>query len=109
MPSLALYQAPIFHSHVISLFVELERDAAEGEVAQALAGDHIAIIGSEEEPPSNVSAAGESAIQLAVKHDVARRDAVWLWAAADNLKIAALNAVACAQTALALKPKGRIQ
>jgi aspartate-semialdehyde dehydrogenase len=109
MPSVALYQAPIFHSHVLSIFVELERDVAESEVLHALSGEHVAIVGKEEEPPTNVSAAGESAIQLAIRHDAARRDAVWLWAAADNLKIAALNAVACAETALALKPRGPIQ
>lgn len=108
-PSIALYQAPIFHSHLLSIFVELEHGAAESEVSEALAGDHVVIITHDDEPATNVSAAGETAIQLAVRHDGARRDAVWLWAAADNLKVAALNAVACAETALALKPKGRIQ
>jgi aspartate-semialdehyde dehydrogenase len=109
MPSLALYQAPIFHSHVLSVFIELQRDVTEAEVAQVLAGEHVAIIGLEDEPPANVAAAGENEIQLAIRHDAARRDAVWLWAAADNLKLSSLTAVACAETALALKPKGRIQ
>ena len=70
---------------------------------------HIAIVGADEDPPTNVSAAGESAIQLSIRGDPARDDAVWLWAAADNLKLSALNAVACAQAGIAGRPKGRIQ
>jgi len=109
MPSIALFQAPIFHSHVLSIFLELERDAAVAEVTEALSGEHVAIISGDDDPATNVSAAGESEIQLAVRHDAARRDAVWLWAAADNLKLAALNALACAETSLAFRPKGPIQ
>lgn len=109
VPSLALYQAPIFHSHVVSLFVELSRELTELDIAQALEGEHVMLIGTEDEPPSNVSAAGENKIQLAFHRDAARPKAVWLWAAIDNLKVMALNAVACAQTAIATKPKGRIQ
>ncbi|MBV8207444.1 MAG: hypothetical protein JO041_11680 [Acidobacteria bacterium] len=109
VPSLAVYQAPIFHAHAVSLFVELRRELTLEEAAQALQGEHIAVMNEGDEPPTNVSAAGQGEIQLAIRHDGARRDALWLWAAADNLKIMALNAVASAAAAAAMAPKGRIQ
>jgi aspartate-semialdehyde dehydrogenase len=33
----------------------------------------------------------------------------WLWLAADNLKLAALNAIACANELRRLRPLGKVQ
>ena len=33
----------------------------------------------------------------------------WLWLAADNLKLAALNAIACATELRRLRPSGKVQ
>jgi aspartate-semialdehyde dehydrogenase len=33
----------------------------------------------------------------------------WLWAAADNLKLTAMNAVACALEMRRLRPQGKVQ
>jgi aspartate-semialdehyde dehydrogenase len=33
----------------------------------------------------------------------------WLWLAADNLKLAALNAIACATELRKLRPQGKVQ
>jgi len=48
--------------------------------------------------PSNLSTAGE---------EDGRR--FWIWAAADNLKLSALNAVACALELRKLRPQGTVQ
>jgi hypothetical protein len=34
---------------------------------------------------------------------------VWLWVAADNLRVAAVTAVECAETMTPTRPRGKIQ
>jgi aspartate-semialdehyde dehydrogenase len=109
VPSLMLLHAPIFHSHALAAYVELENTLSTAEIANALAGEHVAVIDVSEEAPSNVTAAGQNEIQVQIRRDAQRDDGVWLWAAADNLKITALNAVACAESSAAVRPSGPIQ
>jgi aspartate-semialdehyde dehydrogenase len=108
-PSLQLLQAPVFHGHVLSLFLEMDRAADLAELSQALAGDHITIPSLEDDPPTNVSSAGQADILLSVKNDPSQPNGIWLWAAADNLRIVALTAVDCAESMTATRPLGKIQ
>lgn len=108
-PSLLLLQAPIFHGHALAVFLEMESAIDLPALSLALAGDHITIPGPEDDPPSNVSAAGQADIQLELKIDPAQPHGVWLWAAADNLRIAALTAVEIAESMMASRPTGKIQ
>jgi aspartate-semialdehyde dehydrogenase len=108
-PSLLLLQAPVFHAHALAAWVEMDRPVDVKTLSLALAGDHVAIPGAEEDPPSNVSAAGQADIQLSLKVDAAQPNGVWLWAAADNLRISALTAVECAESMMATRPTGKIQ
>ncbi len=108
-PSLMLLQAPIFHGHALSVFVEMEGAVDVAAMSQALAGDHVAIPSPEEESPSNVSSAGQPDIQLSLRIDPVQANGVWLWAAADNLRISALTAVECAESMTATRPTGKIQ
>jgi aspartate-semialdehyde dehydrogenase len=116
-PSLILVQAPIFHGHALALFLELARKQLAEEVAEketqdfalALAGDHIVVPDAEDDPASNVSAAGLGDILLSVKNDPSQPNGLWLWAAADNVRIAALTAVECAESMIATRPVGKIQ
>ena len=108
-PSLMLLQAPIFHGHALAVFFEMESAVDVQALSQALAGDHVAIPGVDEDSPSNVSSAGQADIQLAIKPDPAQPNGVWLWAAADNLRIAALTAAECAESMTATRPTGKIQ
>ncbi|HXZ27841.1 MAG TPA: Asd/ArgC dimerization domain-containing protein [Terriglobales bacterium] len=96
VPSVVLLQAPIFHGHVFSLYVETEGKVSWGELARVLEGEHIRVLRAPEDPPSNVSAAGQDQVLLMLRQDLARQNAFWLWAAADNLRISALTAVDCA-------------
>ena len=107
--SLMMLQAPIFHGHALAVFLETESAIDIANLAQALAGDHVMITPSDEEPPSNVSSAGQPDIQLFLKADPAQPNGVWLWAAADNLRISALTAVECAESMMATRPTGKIQ
>jgi aspartate-semialdehyde dehydrogenase len=108
-PALLVAQAPIFHGHALAIFVEFAQAIDPGEVAKTLEGDHVQLPGGEDDAPSNVSSAGQAEIQLAVKSDANRPNGVWLWAAADNLRIAALTAVECAESMIATRPVGKIQ
>ncbi len=116
--ALQLVQAPVFHGYVASARVELEAPATAGQVEVALRGEHIELSDAEAEPPSNVSAAGQGEILLSVRTasagegvaaDEAPGTRFWLWMAADNLKLAALNAIACATELRRLRPHGKVQ
>ena len=109
LPALTLLHAPIFHAYAFSIYLELEKELSAGDLAKAFAGDHVTVVDVSEEAPSNVSAAGQNEIQLGLKRDLNHPAAVWIFAVADNLKITALNAVACAEAAVAMRPKGPVQ
>ncbi|MFZ0952529.1 MAG: segregation protein B, partial [Candidatus Sulfotelmatobacter sp.] len=72
--------------------------------------DHVALAGAEDDSqPSNVNTAGQANILVSLKSDAARPNGVWLWAAADNLRIAAMTAVECAESLIPNRPLGKIQ
>jgi aspartate-semialdehyde dehydrogenase len=109
MPSLMLLQAPIFHGHAFSLYLELEQAAQVEELTAALSGDHVDLLQSADESPSNVNAAGQEQIQIFARRDLQRPNGFWIWAASDNLRIAALTAVECAESMIAARPRGTVQ
>ena len=102
IPSLMLLQAPIFHGHAFSVYIELEKKAAVGDFAQALAGEHVEIARAGE-APNNVGAAGRDEVLVSLRRDLQHDNAFWLWATADNLRIETLSAVEVARQALAMK------
>jgi len=108
-PSLLLLQAPIFHGHAFSIYVEMEEPVALGDLSQVLAGEHVNVTRLAEDSPSNVNAAGQGDILVSLARDTNHENGVWLWAASDNLRIAALTAVECAETIAATRPRGQIQ
>jgi aspartate-semialdehyde dehydrogenase len=114
LPGLALQivQAPAFHGYVMSVLVELAQPATASRVEEALAGEHVDVVSEESEPPSNLSAAGQEDIMVRVTKDASGGEQgtrFWLWLAADNLKLAALNAIACAGELRRLRPLGKVQ
>ena len=102
-------QAPIFHGYALAVYLELEKPMALGDFSQALAGEHVTVTRGAEDSPTNVNAAGQGDILLSVVPDPQRENGVWLWAAADNLRISALTAVECAEAMTASRPRGQIQ
>ncbi|MFI5115694.1 MAG: Asd/ArgC dimerization domain-containing protein [Terriglobales bacterium] len=109
VPSLMLLQAPIFHGHAFSLYLELEQAAQTEELTAALSGEHVDLLQSADESPSNVNAAGQEQIQVFARRDSQRPTGFWLWAASDNLRIASLTAVECAESMIAARPRGTVQ
>ena len=99
MPSLRVIQAPVFHGHSISAWVEFEDNPGAEALTKALADSGLDV--RIDEPPSNVGMAGQSGLSvgaIAVDHNQPR--ASWFWLASDNLRLAAENAVAVAKESL---------
>jgi aspartate-semialdehyde dehydrogenase len=114
LPALALQmvQAPVFHGYVASLLVELAKPASVEQVEAALIGEHLDVVSGESDPPSNLSAAGQEDVMVRVSSGTGEDEQgtrFWLWLAADNLKLAAQNAIACASELRRLRPQGKVQ
>jgi aspartate-semialdehyde dehydrogenase len=109
LPSLLLVQPPVFHGHAFALHIEMEGTVDLENVSTVLAGDHVKLGNLPADSPTNVNAAGQGDILLSILPDANVPNAFWLWAAADNLRIAAANAVECAESMAASRPNGQIQ
>lgn len=110
--ALQLVQAPVFHGYTASIYTELPPEADVAAVSRALGGGILQITPAGEDAPSNQSVMEDAGIKLAIREEAASpagRRAYWLWMAADNLKLAARHAVACAAELLALRPTDSIQ
>jgi aspartate-semialdehyde dehydrogenase len=99
MPALRLVRVPVFYSIALSLYVETQQRVAPADVVAALDGRPLMIRRGSQKPPSQVEAAGSNEILVdAIEPDAACPEGIWLWAVADNLRLAALNAAQIAET-----------
>ncbi len=108
-PALRVLHAPVFHGHAFSLYLEMEKPVALADFSKALAGEHVVVSSSPEDAPTSVNAAGQGDILVEISNDANQKNGVWLWATSDNLRIAALTAVECAESMTASRPRGQIQ
>jgi aspartate-semialdehyde dehydrogenase len=99
MPSLRLIQAPVFHGHSISIWVEFGENPGVKEIRRVLEEGGVDV--RAEEPPSNVGVAGQSGLGAgAIAVDANNPRACWFWVVADNLRLAAENAIAVSREAM---------
>lgn len=112
--SVQLLHAPVFHGHGISLAVEFDQPLQLEHVEAALSGEHVDVVmgDGDSDVPSNLNTVGQGDVMARVRtadgsESASRR--FWIWASLDNLKFAALNAVACALELRQLRPKGKVQ
>ena len=112
---LQVIHAPVFHGNTFSICIELEREMPLSAIEDALGGEHMDLILEETDSPSNLAAAGQSDVLIWLKPEppVDRLSGetrkFWLWAASDNLRLAAQNAVECALDLRRLRPLGTVQ
>jgi aspartate-semialdehyde dehydrogenase len=98
-PALHLFQVPVFYSLGVSLFIETGEPAAADKAGEALQGKRVQIRRRSQESPSQVEAAGSENILVdSVTADPDHPTGLWIWAVADNLRLAALNAVEVAES-----------
>jgi aspartate-semialdehyde dehydrogenase len=116
LPSLAIQtvSAPVFHGHAFSIFVELERPVDLATLEEALSGEHVDLVLEETDSPSHLAATGQNDVLVRLRLEPGARNAnestrLWLWAASDNLRLHAQNAVECAVDLRRLRPQGTVQ
>ena len=98
MPSLRLIQAPVFHGYSFSAWVEFVDTPDMEALESSLSIDSIEVRGGDFEPPTNVGQTGQGGIAVgAITPDRNHPEAAWLWFVADNVRLAAENAVAVAR------------
>ena len=102
MPAIALVQAPVFYSHAFTAYAEFKAvPAVKGLVAQ-LKHAGLKVAAADDPAPTNVSVAGETRPVVGQPEiDPGIETGVWLWGAADNLRVPAATAVAIAEKLLA--------
>lgn len=106
IPAIQLVQAPVFYGYAFAAYAEFSSPQPAEQLEHAFANLGVKVAESVGDAPTNVSVAGESEIQLArIERDPSVPAGVWLWGVADNLRLAATNAVRIAEELVA-KPTG---
>ena len=94
MPALHVIQVPVFYSLAVSLYVETAEPLSTEAATAALAGDRIKVRKPVHDAPTPVEVTGSSDILVdRISLDAGRPNGLWIWAVADNLHLAATNAV----------------
>ena len=102
VPAIQLVQAPVFYGYAFSAFAETKSPADLAQIEKTFAGIGVKFAEADEMSPNNVSVAGESDIRFAqIERDPNVANGVWIWGAADNLRLAATNAVRIAEETIA--------
>jgi aspartate-semialdehyde dehydrogenase len=101
MPSIRLIQAPVFHGFTFSFWIEFEDAPAASDIEDAMSQDLFDVRTGDQEPPNNVGVAGQSGIAVgAIAPDSNNGNALLIWAAVDNLRLAAESAAMIAGEAV---------
>jgi aspartate-semialdehyde dehydrogenase len=105
IPAIQLVQAPVFYGYAFASYAEFAAPAPVEQLAEAFGNLGVKVAGAGDAAPTNVSVAGESEIQLArIGADPNVAGGVWIWGVADNLRLAATNAVRIAEELIAERP-----
>lgn len=112
--ALQTISAPVFHGHSFSISVEFERPVDLSNLEEALSGEHVDVVLEDTDSPSNLAATGQNDVLVRLRLEPGPRNAhessrLWLWAASDNLRMFAQNAVDCALELRRLRPQGTVQ
>lgn len=98
-PALQVCQVAVFYSLAFSLYAETEQAVSPEALGAALEGEHVQLRRRSEAAPSPVEAAGSGDILVDnVTTDPEHPTGCWIWAAVDNIRLAAENAVEIAET-----------
>jgi aspartate-semialdehyde dehydrogenase len=98
VPAIQLVQAPVFYGYAFSAYAEFASPLKPEQIRAAFANLGVSIDAADDPLPTNISVAGDSEIHLArIEADAGVATGVWLWGVADNLRLAATNAVRIAE------------
>ena len=102
VPAVSLIQAPVFHSHTFTAYAEFKSVPDLDDLAERLDHAGLKMGRAKDEPPTNINVVGELRPMLKQpQRDPGIETGVWLWGAADNLRVPAGTAVSIAEKLLA--------
>ncbi len=94
VPSVRLIQAPVFHGYSFSAWIQFEENPGAQRVREMLASAQIEVREESLEPPTNTGVVGQPGVTIGlIEADRNDPKACWLWAAADNFRILADEAI----------------
>jgi aspartate-semialdehyde dehydrogenase len=102
VPAIAVVQAPVFYSHAFTAYAEFKEPPALEDLVTRMRVAGLKVAPANDGAPTNVSVAGEARPVLGQpERDPSIESGVWLWGAADNLRVATATAVAIAEKLIA--------
>ena len=102
LPAVMLVQAPVFYGHAFAVWAEFKGGVSEEILTAKLTGAGFKVIPPDEPSPSNLTAAGEAQPLITVPEaDAGVAHGYWFWGAADNFRLASVNATQIAERLLA--------
>ena len=102
VPAIMLVQAPVFYSHAFTAYAEFKAAPELENLSARLRAAGLRVARAKDEPPSNVNIVGEvRPVLRQPERDPGIETGVWLWGAADNLRVPAATAVNIAEKLLA--------
>jgi len=102
LPAVMLVQAPVFYGYAFAAWAEFKSAVTEEALTSRLGSAGFKIVPADEPGPSNLTASGESQPIIAPpERDANVPHGYWLWGAADNFRLASVNATHIAERLLA--------
>lgn len=102
LPAVMLVQAPVFYGHAFAAWAEFKDPASDETLIAKLKSAGFKVVPPDEPSPSNLSAAGETQpLITAPDRDGKVTQGHWFWGAADNFRLASVNATQIAERLLA--------
>jgi aspartate-semialdehyde dehydrogenase len=102
LPAVTLVQAPVFYGHAFAAWAEFKNPVSDDTLTTKLKSAGFKIVPPDEPSPSNLTAAGEAQPMITVpERDGSVAYGYWFWGAADNFRLASVNAAQIAERLLA--------
>jgi aspartate-semialdehyde dehydrogenase len=102
LPAVTLIQAPVFYGHAFAAWAEFKGPMNEETLTTKLKTAGFNVVPPDEPSPSNLTAAGEAQPLITVpERDANVANGYWFWGAADNFRLASVNAAQIAERLLA--------
>jgi aspartate-semialdehyde dehydrogenase len=101
-PAVTLVQAPVFYGHAFAAWAEFKNVGSEETLIAKLKSAGFNVVAPDEPSPSNLAAAGEAQPLITMpERDANVAQGYWFWGAADNFRLASVNATQIAERLLA--------
>jgi aspartate-semialdehyde dehydrogenase len=101
-PAVMLVQAPVFYGHAFAVWAEFSNPVSDETLTAKLQSAGFKVVPPDEPSPSNFLAAGETHPMITMsERDANVAQGYWFWGAADNFRLASVNATQIAERLLA--------